>query len=204
MTRLAHFKYFNVVAFLLLAGGLAGLSTLRTDPPTGQIVGYQILFSIGGGMIFPGLVVAVQAALVQLSREGDDGLRVLEADQRISTSLISCTESLGQALGVAIGSATLQNAWDALVADNLAAGRLVGGNSTTPIILTREQAARAAEIILDFPPTIAHVYRDIAAQSIARVWLVCLGFAVVGILAALGSRNLSLDDSVHSEDEKRA
>lgn len=182
ISRLSHFKYFNLAGFILLTGGSIGLSTLRANPTTGEIIGYQLLIGIGGGMLFPGRIVAVQAAQERMAN-GD------EAEVRMATSLVSFATSLGQAIGIAMGSTALQNAWDTLVSKALTRGQLDSQH-----IIVGSQAAKATEIISEMPPSIRQVYQDIAALSVARVWYVCIGLGGLGIVAAFLSRNLSLDD----------
>jgi MFS family permease len=194
MSCLSHFKYFNAVAFGLMVAGCGCLSTLRADPSLGLVIGFQFLFGIGGGVLFPGRLVAVQAA----QRELPGGERGEEdrSDVRMATSMVSFMTSLGQAFGIAMGSTALQSAWDSFVGDAVSMGVLNVGNET--FIVPGTQAAKSAEIIAQFPSIIASQYRTIAALSIARVWYVCTGLAAVGFVAAAASRNLSL---VHKEEE---
>lgn len=189
MSHISHFKYFNTTAFLLMVAGCGCLSTLGADPNLGPIIGFQFLFSVGGGILFPGRLVAVQAA----QRELPGGQRGEEdrSDVRMATSLVSFMTSLGQAFGIAMGSTSLQSAWDSLVSDAASAGLLVGVGGETFLVPGR-QAAKSADIIAQLPPLIASQYRTIAARSIARVWYVCTGLAVLGLIAASASRNLSL------------
>ncbi|KAK0631371.1 major facilitator superfamily domain-containing protein [Immersiella caudata] len=199
MSRLSHFKYFNTAAFALMVAGCGCLSTLRADPTTGQIIGFQFLFSIGGGLLFPGRLVAVQVAQRELpgGQEGEED----RSDVRMATSLVSFMTSLGQAFGIAMGSTALQSAWDSLLSDAVLRGELDVDES---FIVPGSQAAKSAEIIAKFPPTAAALYRTIAAQSIARVWYACTALAAVGFLAAAASRNLSLQHKTEEEHEKAA
>ncbi|KAJ2965320.1 hypothetical protein NQ176_g10672 [Zarea fungicola] len=160
MSRLSHFKYFNVAGFILMAGGCIGLSTLRAKPTTGQIVAYQFFISIGGGILFPGRIVSVQAA--QRRMANDD-----EVEVRLATSLVSFATSLGQAFGIAMGSTALQNAWDPMVRKALAAGKIDGQH-----VILGSQAAKATEIISKLPPAMKEAYQDIAARSVARIEVV--------------------------------
>jgi hypothetical protein len=174
MTKVKRFKYFNVFAFALFIVGLAGLSTLRAHPSRGQQIGYQILYSIGGGILFPGRLTAVQVSQK-------------EQDVRMATALVSFGTSLGQAFGVAIGSTTFQNVWNILVERDVANG-VIPQN----MAVKADQAARAVEIIVHFPKVMREIYIEIAAVSIARVWIVSAVLAGVGFLAAVISRNLCL------------
>jgi len=184
MTRLARFKHLNALAFLFFIGGLSGLATLRVHPSRAQQIGYQLLFSVGGGMLFPGRLMAVQASQ-------------REEDVRMATALVSFGTSLGQAFGVAMGSTTFQNVWDILVKRDVRNGKIPKN-----LMLEGDQAARSAEIIAKFPEAVREVYRNIVAVSIARVWIVCAVLAGVGFVAALISRNLSLDKGSKVVDEK--
>ncbi|KAK4446374.1 major facilitator superfamily domain-containing protein [Podospora aff. communis PSN243] len=195
MSRLSHFKYFNTAAFGLMVAGCACLSTLRADPSMGQIIGFQFLFNIGGGILFPGRLVAVQAAQRELPG-GEDGEED-RSDVRLATSLVSFMTSLGQGFGIAMGSTALQSAWDNYLGDAISRGELGVGEA---FVVPGSQAAKSADIISDFPPLIAAMYRQIAALSIARVWYACTALAVVGLFAAMASRNLSLQ---HKTEEKQ-
>jgi hypothetical protein len=183
MTRLARFKYLNALAFLFVLGGLLGLTTLRAHPSPGQQIGYQFLFAIGGGMLSPGRLMAVQAS----QRE----------DVRMATALVSFGTSLGQAFGVALGSTTFQNVWDILVQRDVRSGKIPKN-----LILEGDEATRSAEIIAKFPEAIREIYLNIAALNIAWVWIVCAVLAAVGFLPAIISRNLSLDKGSEIEYEK--
>jgi hypothetical protein len=183
MTRIARFKYLNALAFLLFIGGLVGLSTLRTNPTRGQQIGFQFLYSIGAGILFPGRLMAVQASQK-------------EEDVRMATALVSFGTSLGQAFGVAMGSTTFQNVWDILVDRDVQSGRI-----SKDMRVDGDQAAKAAEIIVTFPVVVEKLYKSIAAISIARVWIVCAVMAGVGFVAAVLSKNLSLDRAEKEEDE---
>lgn len=187
MSKLSHFKYFNVMAFILIAAGCAGLSTLRIKPTDGQIIGFQVLFSLGGGILFPGRLVAVQAAQHELGSENPDD----RADVRMATSLVSFMTSLGQAFGIAMGSTALQSRWNPLVAQAVESGRLPS-NST--YLILGSQAVRSTDLISRFPENVSIVYRDIAAESVAKIWYICVGAAGLGFLAALGSQNLNLEN----------
>lgn len=183
MSRLSHFKYFNVASMLLITTGVAGMTTLPADPSLGQQIGFQILYSIGGGALFPGRLVAVQASQ-------------LEDDTRMATSLVSFTTSLGQAFGVAIGGTVIQNVWNRDVAAAVADRSL-----PQQYVLDGSRAAQAAEIIAGFPEEIAGFYRQVGAGSIGRVWLVCAVLGGVGVVASLLSGNLSLDKTEDSSPE---
>ncbi|KAK5996104.1 Efflux pump FUS6-like protein [Cladobotryum mycophilum] len=192
MSKFNHFKYFNLAAFVLIAAGCAALSTLRADASTAKMIGFQILYSIGGGILFPGRLVAVQMAQREMSEDGkDDG-----ADVRMATSLVSLTTSMGEAFGIAMGSTTLQGAWNPLVRKAVADGRI-----PEMFILSGALAARSAELIKDFPEPVAQVYREIAALSIARIWYICVGMAGLGIIAAILSKNIAFNKAEESGEK---
>ena len=176
MTRFAQFKYLNALGCLFLVSGTASLSTLRVDPARGQQIGFQILYAIGGGILFPGRLMAVQASQV-------------EEDIRMATALVSFGTSLGQALGVAMGSTAFQNEWNSLVDHDVRNGKI-----PQRFRLNADQAAKAAEIIATFPSvTVREAYREIMALSTARIWVICAALAGTAfVAAALFSRNLSL------------
>ncbi|KAB5576151.1 major facilitator superfamily domain-containing protein [Coniochaeta sp. 2T2.1] len=186
MSRLGHFKYFNALAFALMAAGCGALSALRADPSDAVIMGMQLLFSLGGGILFPGRLVAVRAAQRGLPEgQGED-----RSDVRMATSLVSFMTSLGQAFGIAMGSTALQNAWGALVRKVAAAGALSDKGRT--FIIPASQASTTANAIVKLPPSVAAQYRTIAALIMARVWYICTGLAPLGSVAAVASRNLKL------------
>jgi len=100
----ARFKRFQKLlcfAWVLVVIGLALVSTLRVDSSLSAAYGFQIIAALGGGIILPGRLLAVQ------SSQNDD-------DVAMATTLVTFMLSLGQAFGVGVGGSVFQNRWESI------------------------------------------------------------------------------------------
>jgi hypothetical protein len=181
MSLTSHFKYANVLGWVLMIAGMACLSTLTIHSPQAAQYGYQVLYGVGGGILFPGRLYAVQAS----QEDNDVG---------IATTMVSFMTSLGEAFGVSIGGTIFQNRWGELVSQ-----AITKGDVSADMMISAADAERAAEIIALFPENVILVYRGIAATSTDSIWLVLACFSGVGVLVALSSRDLSLDRATSSK-----
>lgn len=145
--------------------------------------GFQVLYGIGGGILFPGRLCAMQASQ-------------LDTDAPMATVLNSLATSLGQAFGVGIGATILQNVWGTKVAQSSAAGLI-----PAQYILSKFQAEQAGSLISMFPDAVQDVYRLIMADVIDALFIALAGFSGLALVGSLFSRNLSLDRESHSKHE---
>lgn len=183
MSLTLRFKYANILGWLLMTAGMAALSTITIDSSQAAQYGYQIMYGIGGGIIFPGRLYAIQAS----QKDNDVG---------IATALVSFMTSLGEAFGVSIGGTIFQNRWGELVHQAIDRGDI-----GMDMVITAGDAERAAEIMAPFPENVILLYRGIAASSTSAIWLVLACFSGLGVLAALLSKDLSLDRATKSQQE---
>jgi hypothetical protein len=183
MSVTSHFKYANVLGWILITAGMASLSTLKIYSLPAAQYGYQVLYGIGGGILFPGRLYAVQAS----QEDNDVG---------IATTMVSFMTSLGEAFGVSIGGTIFQNRWGQLVEEALDSGII-----DKDTFIGAADSERAAEIMADFPQQIILLYRGIAASSTDTIWLVLACLASIGVLIAFLSDDLSLDRVTKSKQE---
>ncbi|KAH8811664.1 drug resistance transporter [Xylogone sp. PMI_703] len=182
IAKAKRFRTINSVALVLLSVGLGLTSLLRPDSNRGIQYGFQVLYGIGGGALFPGRMVAVQASQ-------------LDEDVPMATAMSSFTISLGQAFGVAIGGAIFQNEWNHKVAAYHARGVI-----PSQYRLSNLQAEQTASLIANFPETVQNAYRRILSESINTIFIVLASFAAVATVASFTSKNISLDrDSKSSQ-----
>ncbi|RDW88160.1 hypothetical protein BP6252_00192 [Coleophoma cylindrospora] len=178
-----HFRNINSIALILLTVGLGLTSLLRPNSNKGVQFGFQILYGIGGGILFPGKQIAVQAS------QADE-------DVPMGTALTTFTISLGEAFGVAIGGSIFQNTWDSRVASSHRAGLI-----PTSYILPHEQAEQAGSLIKGFPDDVQVVYRRIMSECINAIFIVLAVFAALAALGSFVSKNISLDRDSTSAQE---
>lgn len=178
-----HFMPHNIVGWVLITTAMGLLSSLRADSGRGAQYSFQILYGVGGGIIYPGRLYAAQAPQP-------------DADVAIATTMVSFLTSLGEAFGVSIGGTVFQNRWDALVSNAIRDGTIsadyrISGNS----------AERAAVLLKTFPESIQHSYRSIMARSAGVIWITMASISGLALLGSLFSRNLSLDKEGTSEQK---
>lgn len=169
-----RFMPFNLVACIILPIGLGLFSTLDAKSTQGEQYGYQSLTAIGGGIIFSGRLLAVQAP----QRRAED--------IPMATTLVSLFTSLGQSFGLGIGGTIFQNAWNAELDKQVALGRLRG----TEIISARD-AENAALLIRRLPEEARSAYAIIVSQSLRVLWITLAALAASACLATVFQRNLS-------------
>jgi hypothetical protein len=175
MSKTKRFKWLNVVGLAFLTAGLVVTSRLTERSSRTEQVLLQFVYSVGGGILFPGRIMAVQAP------QTDD-------DAPMATALVSFFLGLGQCFGVALGGTIYQNVWDLLVWRDIMTGLI-----PEKLIILANDAERAAQILPAFPAAVQGVYRSVMATSIDRIWIVMAGISALGLLLSFFSRNLSLD-----------
>lgn len=182
IAKAQSFRMINSIALVLLTLGFGFTSLLRPESNKGMQLGFQILYGIGGGILFPGRQIAIQAS------QKDE-------DVPMATALSSFTICLGQTFGVAIGGAIFQNVWSQKVAENIASGLL-----PAEFALSRLEAEQAGRLMAAFPDDIQMIYRGIVSQSVNAIFIVLAAFSAAATVGSFFSRNLSLDkDSSSSQ-----
>ncbi|KAF2263055.1 MFS general substrate transporter, partial [Lojkania enalia] len=169
-----HYKWLNVFAWVSLSVGIGLLALLTPQTNLGKAYGYQIVLAIGGGIIFPGRILAVQ---VSQQRE----------NVPIATTMVSFFTSLGEAFGVGIGGSIFQNRWAARTESYLRSGVL-----PQEYVISSHAAEGSAAYIKTLPTVIQDIYRDIAAGSLRALWTTFAAFGVAAFFVSLVARNRSL------------
>jgi hypothetical protein len=181
VSKTKRFRNMNIIAWGFVVTGSALLTLLTTSSNKGEQFGFQILFGIGGGIVFMGRICAMQASQK-------------DADVPMGTALISFFSSLGQAFGVAIGGVVFQNVWDSRVAAAVTQGLL-----PAKYVLSSVEAEHAATIIIQYPIQVQKIYREISAKTTDSLFEVIAIFSGVALLGSLFSKNLSMDRESKSD-----
>ncbi|KAF2084894.1 MFS general substrate transporter [Saccharata proteae CBS 121410] len=169
--RLKKFQKLLIVAWALVVVGTALLSRLRADSSAGEYYGYQIIPSIGGGMILPGRLLSVQASQAPV-------------DVAMATTTVAFMLSIGQAFGMGIGGSVIQNRWSELVNKQ---------DVPAEFYISSAHVESAYKLTADWPAKYQDLYADINAKSIAVLFIFCAALAAVGFLTSFISKDLSLD-----------
>ncbi|KUJ17491.1 MFS general substrate transporter [Mollisia scopiformis] len=176
LNKTKRFKWSNVLGLVLLAAGFLLLFTLKYHSSLGQEIGYQVIYSAGIGILFPGRIMAVQSAQ---ERDEDVGL---------AASLISVTLNLGQCFGLALGVALFDNFWNIRVRKILRDGFIPPND-----IFYGNAVQENLDTIKSLPVAIKWHYQRVGAETCSYIFLI---FAVVSgftLFLSLFSRNLSFD-----------
>jgi len=164
------------------------MTQLHVNSNKAMKYGFQVIYALGGGVLFPGRLCAVQASQQ-------------DSDVPMATALISFCTSLGQAFGVGIGGVIFQNHWTAQLASAMQS------HSFSPNeIITYREAEQTSQLIKNFPVEIQEIYRAIMANVIDTLFIVLATLSGVAFLVSLTSRNLSMDRETRSSQrfkEKR-
>ncbi|KAF3930951.1 hypothetical protein ABW19_dt0210209 [Dactylella cylindrospora] len=170
------FRWAIYAGWALTILGIGLLYLLDVHTPTVSWIFINLVSGLGTGILFPAMGLAIQAA----APAGDTGYAV---------AMFSFLRAFGQTFGVAVGGMAFQNF---LKSELEAFPQLeaVAGEYA-------KDAAALVEVIKHMPfgqedqlrETLVWCY----AQALKKVWLVFLGFAIVGGFFALFTQDLSLD-----------
>lgn len=141
----------------------------------GVLYGPRVIAGIGGGLLFPTPLFAIQ-----VNQAGED--------VGIATSMQVFFRSLGSAFGVGIGGAIFQNQWTKEVA-----ARVKAGTIPVKFELSSEMAEVAYDELSKFPATVHEEYRWVYSESVQMIWWVMFALAAFGFVVSLLARNESLD-----------
>lgn len=144
---------------------------MRPNSSKAVLYGPRVLISVGGGLLFPTPLFAVQAR-----QKGDD--------VGIATSVQVFMRSLGTAFGVGLGGVIFQNQWTKEVDHAILAGKI-----PPHLKLESHVAEIAYEMIREFPSAVQQEYRWVYARSLTTMWYVMMGLSLVGFVVSLIARN---------------
>lgn len=165
------------IGWILVTIGLGLLSTLTPYSSPASQYGFQIIIAVGGGLVFPTKIFAVQAVQT-------------EKNMATATAVVAFLTSLGQACGVAIGSVVFQTLWDDQVRRHVASGEISESYVINAAVLLQEFTA-----INGLPLEIRELYREILATSIGKgIWTTLTGFSGLAFLVSLLAKNIRLDE----------
>ncbi|RYP78198.1 hypothetical protein DL771_000675 [Monosporascus sp. 5C6A] len=179
MTKLGLYKPIHYVSWAVTLIGLGLFTLLDRDSSTGDWVGFQIVYSMGAGMLIPTLLPALLAPLS-------------ESDTALATATWSFVRSFGMTWGTAIPAAIFNTRSDELapklIHDATLRAEISGGQAY--------EHATAAFLGTLSPDSLVEV-TQVFAQSLHRTWLVSLAFAAIGFLSV----NLEKEVPMRSELE---
>ncbi|KAH8900396.1 MFS general substrate transporter [Thozetella sp. PMI_491] len=169
--RTLKYKTLNIFAFLLLVGGLGGLTALHESSPVSLRVVLLLMLGTGCGIPFISKVFMAQTA-------------VAESDVFMATAVVATATSIGECFGVAVASTAFQNRWDALLERELRQGLL-------EVIIKGRDAEKSAEMIASLDEVTVEIYQRIAMQSFQTVWIIMAVLAGIALVLVIWSRETS-------------
>lgn len=184
LSRFGRFKAIHLVGFAMFAVG-AGLYTLMDrETSVGEWVGFELIASIGGGLLLNSQLPAFQAP-------------VGEADQAMATGAWNFIRTLGGVWGVAIPAAVFAARVDALVdagavaSDPVAAALLTNGGA---------YGQASAAFVQSFPDqTTRDAVRTVYRLGCQRVFQITIPFVVMGFLLALIEKDIKLRTALETD-----
>ncbi|PWN52263.1 iron permease [Violaceomyces palustris] len=170
-----EYRIQNYVGWMLTVIGLGLMTMLNDHSKTAAWVGYQIPLGIGLGTNF----VAPQFPVLA-------SIQPTMAAQGLA--IFTFVSSLGQTMGITIGSTVLQNS----INRNLfrSCEKKLKGSST---------AAVAIERVHKLPPEIRKKIRKAFSTSFRSVWIATLPFAVLGLASCFFLKHYKLHDEVDEQ-----
>ncbi|EED17267.1 efflux pump antibiotic resistance protein, putative [Talaromyces stipitatus ATCC 10500] len=181
LSKTGRYKPLHFVGFIPMSIGFGLFSTLDENSSDAAWVCYQLLCSVGAGMLAGILLPAVQAPLD-------------ESDVATATGLWSFVRGFGAIWGVTIPAAVFNNEaskYAVMVSDAAVAQKLSGGkayeSATQEFLNTISDPAVKAEVIRVF------------ARSMQTVWYVCLAFSLPGLIITLFEKEVTLRQDLQTE-----
>jgi EmrB/QacA subfamily drug resistance transporter len=177
ISRSGRIKPYVVTGAAVLVVGFVGLGMIDHDTSLVLVSGSMILVGVGVGMTMQNLVLIVQNSVP---------LRDLGA----ASASVTFFRSLGGTIGVSVLGAVLANR---VTADLSAAfgGRSLGeGGKTSALNLAA------------LPPEVQHVVRMVYGDATAHIFIISAGAALVGLIAALLLKPVTLRNTIDLEQDK--
>ncbi|KUL34581.1 MDR family MFS transporter [Actinoplanes awajinensis] len=173
ITRSGNIKPYVVAGTIILVAGFAGLSFLDHDTPLWYVGIAMFLVGAGVGMSMQNLVLAVQNT-------------VSLKDIGAASSTVAFFRSLGGTIGVSVLGAVLAHRVSDSMTDQLAAigVQSTGGGDVSPLNLG------------SLPPAIQHIVRVSYGDATGHIFLISMGIAVVGVIAAIMMKPAKLRSTV--------
>ncbi|UQU65152.1 MFS transporter [Couchioplanes caeruleus] len=183
ITKSGQVKPYIVTGTIVLVAGFAMLSALDHQTPLWYVGVGMALVGIGVGMSMQNLVLAVQNS-------------VALKDIGSASSTIAFFRSLGGTIGVSVLGAVLAHRVTDSITSQLAAAGVPagasGGGKTSSLNLA------------ELPPTIQHIVRAAYGDATGHIFLISAGIAVVGVIAALLFRQITLRSTIDLATTRKA
>lgn len=168
--RTLKYKALNILAFMLIVGGLGGFTALRESSPVGLQVALLLMVGTGCGIPFISKVFMAQSS-------------VAESDVFMATAIVATATSIGECFGVAVSSTAFQNRWNMLLERELE-------HTVLPVVISSRDAEKSAEIIAKLDETTAGIYQRIAMASFETVWIIMTALASVALVLVIWSKDM--------------
>ncbi|WP_328463214.1 MFS transporter [Actinoplanes sp. NBC_00393] len=178
ITKSGRIKPYVVTGTIVLVAGFAGLSVLDHDTPLWYIGTAMAVVGIGVGLSMQNLVLAVQNT-------------VSLKDIGAASSTVAFFRSLGGTIGVSILGAVL--------------ARRVSDSITTQLTAMGVPAGSSGGSTLDLngmPEAIQHVVRAAYGDATGHIFLISMGVAVIGVIAAIAMKPSKLRTTVDLPADK--
>ncbi|GGN73809.1 EmrB/QacA family drug resistance transporter [Actinoplanes lobatus] len=173
MTKSGKIKPYVVAGTIILVIGFAGLSVLDHETPLWYIGSAMALVGIGVGMSMQNLVLAVQNT-------------VSLKDIGAASSTVAFFRSLGGTIGVSVlGAVLARRVTDSITEQLTAMGVPAGGSSGTSSLN-----------LSSLPESIQHVVRAAYGDATGHIFLISMGVAVIGVVAAVAMKPAKLRSTV--------
>ncbi|KAI6354539.1 hypothetical protein MCOR25_008566 [Pyricularia grisea] len=180
VSRVGRYKLLHVAGFAAICVAVGLFSILKSTSGDGEWVGYEVIFSLGLGLVINTLLPAFQGA-------------VAEDDQAMATSAFTFVQSLALIWSVTVPAAVFNGRFDALsgsitnqeVRSQLGGGRAYG--SATRAFLTQLDDRTRAEVV------------GVFQAAITWVWYVAIAVAGFGVLMACAEKEIVLREKLETD-----
>ncbi|PPJ53069.1 hypothetical protein CBER1_11481 [Cercospora berteroae] len=182
VAKTGQYRFFHFAGFGLLMIGFGLLLLLDASSPISYLLGFQIPFALGFGVL---LTSCLPAALASLS----------EDDVAVAVGFTTSTRNFGYMWGVAIAAAIFEDRVESLsdsISDTSLKQALSHGQAYS-------SATKAFMDSLRESPQALAVAKDVFVSSLLRVWQVALAFAAAGFLLCFIVRTLPLRKTLQTK-----
>ncbi|TLS26490.1 hypothetical protein PpBr36_04263 [Pyricularia pennisetigena] len=180
VSRLGRYKLLHVAGFAGMCAACGLFSILKSTSGDAEWVGYEVLFSVGLGMVVNTLLPAFQGA-------------VAEEDQAMATSTFTFVQSLAMIWSVTVPAAVFNNRFDALsgsITDQGVRAQLVGGRaygSATRAFLVGLDEGTRGEVV------------GVFQAAVSFVWYVAIAVSGLGALVACAEKEILLREELETD-----
>ncbi|MDG4825966.1 MDR family MFS transporter [Asanoa sp. WMMD1127] len=182
ITKTGKIKPYIVVGAIVLVAGFAMLGTIDHATSLVFVGAGMLLVGIGVGMTMQNLVLAVQNTVP---------LRDIGA----ASASVAFFRSLGGTIGVSVlGAVLARRVTDQITHDLTAAGVPAGGTSSGTSALNLNA----------LPDAVQHIVRAAYGDATGHIFLISAAIAVVGVIAALLLRPVTLRSSLDLADTEKS